>query len=237
MPLQNDTFHTGYDMMYWSSNYRINFLVSILKRDGGGGRRKQKPAVQCLCWMGGIFCASRADVFGHQFSQSDCFIVTSCWGLRHLHSPFAPCGCSQSRLRIWFYKWFGKIITLASTCHSNSSPGNFARGVAGSGFGSLCRWWDEESLRLQLSCLPCYFNSQHLLWRPAAAETGCKAQMTPPWPACTKSIKRNYVWPVKPLVIKVKSCYLLCDSRTNQINESSVIEEYLQCVCVGPYPK
>lgn len=58
----------------------------------------------------GNFLCKLSRRFGHQFSQSDCFIVTSCW-VWGIYTHLSLRGCFQSRLRIWFYKCFSKIIT------------------------------------------------------------------------------------------------------------------------------
>lgn len=127
----------------------------------------------CNVYAGwGNFLCKQSRRFGHQFSQSDCFIVTSCWGLRHLHSPFAPCGCSQSRPRIWFYKWFSKIITLPSACHSNYSLGNFARGLLAQGLGDcvgdeMRNLWDSSSVASHVISVPSTSCDNLLLQKPA----------------------------------------------------------------------
>ncbi len=88
----------------------------VLKVDGGSRkekkRKKKKPCQSCVMFMldGGNFLCKLSRRFGHQFSQSDCFIVTSCW-VWGIYTHLSLRGCFQSRLRIWFYKCFSKIIT------------------------------------------------------------------------------------------------------------------------------
>lgn len=145
-----------------------------------GSRRKQKPAVQCLCWTGEL-CVQAEQTVQPPVQSVRLLYCYQLLGLRHLHSPFTPCSCFQSRLRMWFYKWFSKIITLASTCHSNYFAYNFLQRVQM--LGGKRMWWRIS--RPRFSCLPYFFYSQHLQWQPALADTNCKAKVTPPWPALT----------------------------------------------------
>lgn len=151
---------------------------------------------------GGIFLCKLSRRFGHQFSQSDCFIVTSCW-VWGIHTHLSLRGCLQSRLRIWFYKCFSKIISrplpAIQTCRGSLYSG---------------RWLNCQGKNWELNSPPTLlwgcvyqpridavftvllvtkmFNCQQLSW----GQTTCcsdqlwgrraqrkRRQMTPLWPA------------------------------------------------------
>lgn len=75
----------------------------FFKLDGGSRKKKKKPAgVVWYVYAGwGNFLCKLSRRFGHhRFSQSDCFIVTSCWVWgTYTHTHLSLRGCFWSRPR------------------------------------------------------------------------------------------------------------------------------------------
>lgn len=80
--------------------------------------KKTARVVWCFCWMGGFFLCKLSRRFGHQFSQSDRFIVTSCWVWGIYTHLSAPRLFSEST-KDMILQVFQQNNPLTATCHSN----------------------------------------------------------------------------------------------------------------------
>lgn len=105
-------------LISWHVFQLFSFLPFL--SDGGSRRRKKKAArvVWCFCWMGGFFLCKLSRRFGHQFSQSDRFIVTSCWVWGIYTHLSAPRLFSEST-KDMILQVFQQNNPLTATCHSN----------------------------------------------------------------------------------------------------------------------
>lgn len=101
--------------------------AAAAEEEGGGGKKITLPELGDVYAGWGNFQCKLSRRFGHQFSQSDCFIVTSCsvWSM-HTHLTLRRFVFSEQTEEM-ILQVFQQNNQLASACHSNA-PGRWGGG-------------------------------------------------------------------------------------------------------------
>lgn len=104
-------------LVSWHVFQLFSFLPFL--SDGGSRRRKKLPKLcDVFAGWGDFFLCKLSRRFGHQFSQSDRFIVTSCWVWGIYTHLSAPRLFSEST-KDMILQVFQQNNPLTATCHSN----------------------------------------------------------------------------------------------------------------------